>query len=47
MSKALIAALIAVLVTWLLRRGRPAAEATAPDTELWGAFDRGEDPTAD
>ena len=45
MSKAVIAALLAVFAGWLLRR--PTGETEAPDTGLWGAFDRGEDPTAD
>ena len=38
-----IAILLATAALWLLRR--PVVETETPDTELWGAFDRGEDPT--
>lgn len=38
-----VAVALAAAALWLLRR--PAVETDAPDTELWGAFDRGEDPT--
>lgn len=37
----------AFLVGWLLLRSRPSVDGDGPDTELWGAFDRGEDPTRD
>lgn len=46
MFEALAAVAVAVVIAWLFRRTRPATDEPAPDGELWGAFDRGEDPTS-